>query len=98
MGRNSVHPYVRTSARTSFCWSTRPLFKGSEGQLEGFEGLPEQSEGLPKGSEGLTERSEGLGDRLLMYGQTDGQTEFLPILQDFDPYWGRRLKTPNCSI
>ena len=55
--------------RPSFSWSSRPLFKGSEGQLEGSEGLPEGSEGLsegsealPEGSEGLTEGSKGLPD------------------------------------
>ena len=56
MGRNSVHP----SARLLFGWSTHPISKGSEGQLEGSEGLPEGSEGLPEGSKGLQERSEGL--------------------------------------
>ena len=51
MGRNSVRP----SAHPSFGWSTHPISKGSEGQLEGSEGPPEGSEGLQKGSEGLSE-------------------------------------------
>ena len=60
MGRNSIRPSVRTSAHPSFGWSTRPLSKGSEGQLEGSEGPPEGSEGLQKGSEGLPEGAEDL--------------------------------------
>ena len=62
MGRNSIRPSVRTSTPPSFGWSTHPLSKGSEGQLEGSEGLLEGSEGLPEWSEGLPDGSEGLSN------------------------------------
>ena len=77
--------------------------EGSEDLSEGSEGLPEGSKCLPEGSEGQLVRPGGLlqgsvglpggplGDRW-MEGQkdicTDGQTQFLPILQDFVPCWG----------
>ena len=86
MGRNSICQYVRPSIR--------PL--GIEGLPEGSKGLPEESQGQSEGSKGLPEMPEGLpggpgGVRMYgrTYKQTDGRTEFLPILQDFVPCWGR---------
>ena len=65
-----------------------------EGLPEGLEGLQKGPEGLQEGPEGLLEGPEGL--RVLtsrkdrrMDVRTDGQTEFLPILQDFVPCRGR---------
>ena len=63
MGSNSIRPSVCPSAYPFFGWSTCPLSKRSEGQLEGSEGLPEGSEGLSKGSDGLTQESEDLLER-----------------------------------
>ena len=72
MGRNSVRTSVRTSAHPLFGWSTRPLSKEYEGQLEGSEGKLEGTKGKLEGSEGQPAR----GGR-----QTDGwmdQRNFFP--------------------
>ena len=55
---------------------------GSEGQPKGLEGLSEGSEGLLEGPEGLP-GGRGRWTDVPTDGQTDSQTEFLPILQDF---------------
>ena len=62
--------------------------EGSDGLLEGPEGLPEGLEGLPGGSQGP---SGGLG-------RMDGRIEFLPILQEIFPYWGRCPKKKRFPI
>ena len=69
--------------------SPEGLSEGREGLLEGPGGLLEGSEGLPKGLEGLSEGSEGLPEGPRRDGWTYGWTEFLPILQEFVPCWGR---------
>ena len=63
--------------------------EGSDGQLEGSEGQPAGSEGQPAGSESQPAGSEGQQEGGWMDKRTDGQIEFLPILQDFVPCWGR---------
>ena len=78
------------------------LLEGSEGLLEGFEGLLEGSEGWlegsegqPAGSEGQPAGSEGQPEGGRTDVRTDGRTEFLPILQDLVPCWGRCPKSRN---
>ena len=70
MGRNSVHPYVRTSIHPFICPLSRGQLFGSEGLPEEIEGLPEGSGGLPEGSGGLPKGSEGLteGSESLLKG------------------------------
>ena len=62
MGRNSVRP----SAHPSFDWSSRPLSKGSEGQLEASKGQLKgslgQLEGLRGSRRGLRDSQRGLRD------------------------------------
>merc|ERR1712035_123638 len=75
MGRNSVCPFVRSSVRPSVP------------PLAGPQTLPASPQTPPAGPQtppaGL--QTPLAGPR----GLTDGRTEFLPILQDFVPCWGR---------
>ena len=74
----------------------------SLGQAQAFQDLGMASQGLAWTSQGLNRACQGLARASLGLawvpwawfrrgwgGWTDGQTEFLPILQDFVPYRGR---------
>ena len=65
------------------------LLKGSRSLIEGPEDLSEGPRGLSEGPEGLPGGPGGGGANVCM----DGQTEFLPIPQDFLPCRGRCPKT-----
>ena len=69
------------------------LLEGSDGWLEWSEGWLEGSEGQPAGSEGQLAGCKGHPEGGRTNRQTDGQTEFLPILQDFVPCLGRCPKS-----
>ena len=85
------------SSRPSDPTSLKRQLEGSEGLLEGSKGQQEGSEGQLVGSEGQPEGSEGHlsgfegqpGGNGWMAKLTYGQTEVLPILQDFVPCQGR---------
>ena len=66
--------------------SWRGLRANWMGLRAGLRGLRASWSGLRASQQGLwaSQRGGGWGD-----GLEDGQTEFLPILQDFVPCWGR---------
>ena len=91
------------SSRPSDPTSLKRQLEGSEGLLEGSKGQQEGSEGQLVGSEGQLDGSEGHlsgfegqpGGNGWMAKLTYGQTEVLPILQDFVPYQGRCHSSPH---
>ena len=88
------------SARLLFGWSTKPISKGSEGQLEGCAGPPEGFEGLLEWPECLQAEPLGLQGGLGGDGQMDGQTDGLtngisPHSTELCPLSGPLPKKPH---